>query len=117
MAYFAEVDAGGSVLRVIVIPDEHAADGANWCRNLLRGIWMLTSYAGDTRKNYAGIGFKYDAGRDAFIAPPPYASWVLDEAKCRWDAPIPHPTDGKLYDWDEATRAWVTPKRSTGAEV
>jgi hypothetical protein len=58
------------------------------------------------RKNYAGIGYTYDAGRDAFIPPKPYASWVLNEGTCQWEAPVPMPTDGKRYAWDEATVTW-----------
>ena len=59
------------------------------------------------RKNYAGIGYSYDATRDAFIPPKPYASWALDEQTCLWNAPVPYPTDGKRYQWDEATTSWV----------
>ena len=59
------------------------------------------------RKNYAGIGFTYDRTRDAFIPPKPYASWVLNEASCLWDSPVPYPTDGKKYQWDEATTSWI----------
>jgi hypothetical protein len=65
--------------------------------------------------NYAGVGYTYDAERDAFIAPQPFASWTLNEDTCLWDAPSPYPTDGKLYFWDEATLAWVeaTPPQGT----
>ena len=59
------------------------------------------------RKNYAGLGYTYDATRDAFIPPQPFPSWVLNEQSCLWDAPVPYPTDGKRYSWDEATLAWV----------
>lgn len=59
------------------------------------------------RKNYAGIGYTYDAGRDAFIPPQPFTSWVLNEGTCLWDAPVAYPDDGKPYYWDEATLAWV----------
>lgn len=59
------------------------------------------------RKNYAGLGYTYDAGRDAFIPPKPYNSWVLNETTCLWDAPVAMPTDGKRYSWDEATTSWV----------
>lgn len=58
------------------------------------------------RKNYAGIGYIYDAARDAFIPPQPFPSWVLSEQSCLWDAPVPYPTDGKRYSWDETTQAW-----------
>ena len=80
------------------------------------GEWIQTSYntrggqhpAGrPLRKNYAGIGFTYDRTRDAFIPPKPYASWVLNETTCLWDSPVPYPTDGKRYMWDEATTSWI----------
>jgi hypothetical protein len=81
------------------------------------GTWLQTSYntqggqhlLGGTplRKNYAGIGYSYDAQRDAFIPPTPFASWVLNEDTCLWDAPIAKPTDGKQYYWDEALGNWV----------
>ena len=83
----------------------------------LGGTWIQTSYntrggvhsSGGTplRKNYAGIGYTYDSGRDAFIPPKPFASWVLDEGTCLWNAPVPYPTDGKMYNWNEATTSWV----------
>jgi hypothetical protein len=59
------------------------------------------------RKNYAGIGFTYDQGRDAFVPPQPFKSWILNEDTCLWDAPIPYPEDGKKYAWDENAGAWV----------
>jgi len=59
------------------------------------------------RKNYAGLGYTYDATRDAFIPPQPFPSWVLDEFSCLWEAPVPYPTDGKRYSWDEDTTSWV----------
>jgi hypothetical protein len=59
------------------------------------------------RKNYAGIGYTYDSARDAFIAPKPFDTWVLNEDTCLWVPPIPRPADGKMYQWDEATTSWV----------
>lgn len=59
------------------------------------------------RKNFGEIGYTYDAGRDAFIPPKPYASWILNETTCQWEPPVPYPTDGKYYVWDEATTSWV----------
>ena len=59
------------------------------------------------RKNYAGIGYTYDVSRDAFISPKPFVSWVLNEDTCLWDAPIPYPTNGKMYHWNEETIQWV----------
>jgi hypothetical protein len=59
------------------------------------------------RKNYAGIGFTYDEERDAFIPPQPFESWVLNDETCLWESPVPYPTDGAIYVWDEETVAWV----------
>ena len=80
------------------------------------GEWVQTSYntkggahvLGGTplRKNYAGIGFTYDQSRDAFIPPRPYASWSLNDDTCLWKAPIPYPSDGKYYEWDEELLSW-----------
>ena len=78
-------------------------------------IWRQTSYNGNMRKNYAGIGMTWDEGRDAFIPPKPFNSWVLNETTCRWDAPTPMPTDAgenEYYRWDEPTTAWVKETRT-----
>lgn len=117
MAHFAQLDENNIVLQVIVVHnnellDENGAEsedkGIAFCQMLFPGTtWKQTSYNATMRKNYAGIGYTFDAGRDAFIPPQPYPSWVLDEATCRWDAPVPYPTDGKQYYWDEATTSWV----------
>jgi len=107
MAHFAEIGFDNTVIRVLVIPDEFESNGENWCRSLLGGNWKQTSYNGTIRKNYAGIGFKYDVTLDAFIAPKPYPSWFLNEETCRWEAPVPYPNDGQLYSWDESTKSWV----------
>jgi hypothetical protein len=115
MAHFAEIDAQGTVLRVIVVHNNELMDSGNesepkgiaFCQSLFGGNWMQTSYNATFRKNYAGAGFTYDAVRDAFIPPKPFASWVLNEDTCRWDAPVPYPTDGKFYTWDEPTLSWV----------
>lgn len=69
--------------------------------------WKQTSYNANFRKNYAGIGYTYDATLDAFISPKPYPSWLLNTETCQWQAPIPYPTDGKMYTWDEETQSWV----------
>jgi hypothetical protein len=116
MAHFAEIGLNNTVMRVIVVHNnelldengrESEAKGAEFCRNLFGGTWLQTSYNGNIRKNYAGIGFTYDAQRDAFIAPKPYPSWVLVEDTCQWTAPVAMPTDGKMYSWDEPTTSWV----------
>jgi hypothetical protein len=70
-------------------------------------IWRQTSYNGNLRKNYAGIGMTWDAGRNAFIPPKPFNSWTLNEDTCRWDPPTPMPNDGKMYSWNEETLSWV----------
>jgi len=115
MAHFAEIGLDNTVLRVIVVHNnelldengvEQEAKGAEFCRNLLGGTWVQTSYNGNIRKNFAGAGFTYDSERDAFIPPKPYASWVLNEDICQWVAPIPMPEDG-VYGWDEDTQSWV----------
>lgn len=103
MAHFAELDDNNIVLRVIVVSDDNEADGENWCKNLLGGNWKQTSYNNNIRKNYAAIGFTYDESRDAFIPPQPYPSWILDETTCQWKAPVDHPSDGKVYKWEEST--------------
>jgi hypothetical protein len=69
--------------------------------------WKQTSYNGNFRKNLAGIGYTYDSTLDAFIAPKPYPSWLLNTETCQWQAPIPYPTDGKQYYWNEDTQQWV----------
>ena len=71
-----------------------------------RDTWIQTSYNGKFRKNFAGISFTYDTKRDAFIAPKPYPSWLLNEDTCKWESPIPYPDDNKNYKWNEATKQW-----------
>jgi len=117
MAHVAEIDSNNVVLRVIVVSnaDNSTADGVEkesigraFCERLFGGNWVQTSYNGNMRKNYAGIGHTYDATRDAFIAPKPEdGTWVLNEDTCRWERPVPQPKDGKMYKWDEATQSWV----------
>lgn len=117
MAHFAQLDEQNTVLQVIVIHNnelmdngvESEAKGIAFCKSLFPNTrWVQTSYNGNIRKNYAGIGFLYDPIRDAFIPPKPYPSWVLNEASCQWNSPVPYPTDGQQYVWDEATQTWVT---------
>tara|TARA_R110000822_G_scaffold96190_2_gene219193 strand:+ start:469 stop:834 length:366 start_codon:yes stop_codon:yes gene_type:complete len=115
LAHFAQTE-NNIVTKVIVVDNKDTSNekgveieqiGIDFCSNLLGGTWKQTSYNGTIRKNYAGIGFTYDEGRDAFIAPKPFNSWLLDEDTCQWKAPVPMPTDDKRYTWDEATLAWV----------
>ena len=117
MAHFAELDENNVVKRVIVVANKDTADangnemesiGVAFCQRLLGGNWKQTSYNGNFRKNYAGIGYTYDASIDAFVPPkPPYASWVLNPNTAQWEAPVPMPNDGKMYSWDEANQSWV----------
>ena len=115
MAHFAEIDSQNIVQRVIVVSNDILLDendseqetlGTSFCTNLLGGTWKQTSYNGNFRKNFAGTGFSYDTTRDAFLAPRPYVSWTLIEETCQWEAPVPYPSDGNRYSWEEATQSW-----------
>jgi len=122
MAHFAQLDANNVVTQVVVVGNKDTSDdsgaeresiGVAFCERLFGGTWKQTSYNVNIRKHYAGIGYTYDAGRDAFVPPKPFASWVLNEQTCLWDAPTPMPADAgtgeppKRYNWDEATTSWV----------
>ena len=118
MAHFAEVDENNIVLRVLVVDDSQESNGQEFLANTLGlgGTWLKTSYntaagvhaTGGTpfRKNYAGIGYTYDETLDAFIAPKPFPSWVLNEESCVYEAPVAYPTDGEKYTWNEETTSW-----------
>jgi hypothetical protein len=106
MAHFAELDDKNLVIRVLVTDNQASNEGYDWLLENLGGTWVQTSYNGNIRKNFAGIGFTYDSDRDAFIPPQPFESWELDEETCRWVAPIPYPTDGIVYTWNEADLDW-----------
>jgi hypothetical protein len=115
MAHFAQIE-NNLVTQVIVVDNSDILDeqgnesevvGTQFCTDLLGGTWVQTSYNDNIRYNYAGIGFTYDETRDAFIAPTPFPSWVLDEDTCRYEAPVPYPTDDKRYEWDEGIINWV----------
>lgn len=105
MSHWAEIDNNNVVLRVLVGNNAEPDEGEAFM-NSLGGTWVKTSYNGTIRKNFAGIGYSYDSTRDAFIAPKPFDSWVLDEDTCRWEAPVAYPTDGKRYTWNEETTNW-----------
>lgn len=111
MAHYAFLDDNNIVTEVIVGIDEteliDGLDPESWYANFRGKPCKRTSYNGNIRKNYAGIGFKYDEQRDAFIPPKPFRSWVLNEETCRWEAPIPYPTDGEEYRWSEFDLDWV----------
>lgn len=107
MSHYAKIE-NGIVVDVIVAEQDFI--------DQIDGEWIQTSYntkggkhlQGGTplRKNYAGIGMLYDRERDAFISTQPYSSWILDEESCVWEAPIPYPTDGNFYYWDEENGEW-----------
>ena len=122
MAHFAQIDENNVVTQVIVVANSDTADasgvekehiGAAFCERLFGGTWKQTSYNGNFRKNYAGIGYTYNSDLDAFVPPKPFASWLLNEETAQWDAPVPMPEDAgtgeppKRYTWDEATTSWV----------
>ena len=112
MAHFAQIDENNIVTNVIVAEQDFIDSGAVGDPSK----WIQTSYnthAGEhrldgtpLRKNYAGIGYTYDSQRDAFIPPKPFASWLLNETTCMYDAPVQMPTDGKNYAWNEDTSTW-----------
>jgi hypothetical protein len=118
MAHFAQLDENNIVQNVIVVSNNDCLDadgneseslGIEFCKKLLgtNTKWVQTSYNGNFRKNYAGIGYTYDSARDTFIPPKPYKSWILVEETCQWTAPIPYPNDGKMYYWDETVKNWI----------
>jgi hypothetical protein len=112
MAHFAQVENG--IVTQVIVAEQDVIDSGNWGN---AASWIQTSYNtcagvhlnGGTplRKNYAGVGYTYDSGRDAFIPPKLFASWLLNETSCLWESPIPYPTDSKNYVWNEEQLAWV----------
>lgn len=121
MSHFAEINNEYTVTRVLVVDQDFINTGVlgdpkNWIQTSYntRGGIHYSSETGKPsedqtkalRKNYAGVGYSYDATRDAFIPPKPFDSWTLNENTCLWEAPIAYPTDGKLYEWVETT-GWV----------
>lgn len=121
MAHFAQLDDNNVVTQVIVVANEELLDngveseakGVAFCQSLLGGNWKQTSYNGNIRKRYAGIGYTYDADKDAFIAPQPYPSWTLDE-NTDWQPPVPMPVEeGKVFAWFEPNQEWIEVKPQT----
>ena len=120
MAYFAKLGTGNIVEQVISINNSVITDanrleqeqlGVDFINKLYntRDVWKQTSYNNNIRKNFAGVGFTYDQQRDAFIAPKPYNSWILNEQTCQWESPIPVPSDAsidKRYSWNETNLNW-----------
>jgi hypothetical protein len=111
MAHYAFLDENNIVTEVIVGKDEtELIDGLTpeeWYGNYKGQRCIRTSYNHSIRKNFAGIGFKYDENCDAFISPKPYSSWTLNEDTARWEAPIPCPADEHIYEWVEPLQQWV----------
>ena len=124
MAHYALLDENNIVIEVITGVDENIIqtdlDGTQvggsseaWEEFYATRPWLnatsckRTSYNGNIRKNYAGIGYFYDSTKDAFITPKPFNSWILNEDTCRWEAPVAYPTDNKSYSWNEDTQSWV----------
>ena len=104
MSHWAQIDESNIVTQVLVGPN-HGDEGKAFF-NALGGTWVKTSYNSNIRKNYAGIGYSYAPDLDAFVAPKPFNSWLLDEDTCQWQAPIEYPTDGLMYQWDEELTDW-----------
>jgi hypothetical protein len=102
MGYFAHINENSIVTTVIVATQEFINTGAEGDP----ANWIETFIDGSFRKQYAGIGYTYDAQADVFITPQPYPSWTLD-SNYDWVAPVPYPNDGKQYIWDESTLSWV----------
>ena len=110
MAHYAFLDDKNIVVEVITGIDEteliEGLDTETWYGNFRNQVCKRTSYNGNIRKNYAGLGYIYDFERDAFIAPKPYTKWILNEETCQWEAPKPYPTDGNIYVWNNKKGVW-----------
>ena len=111
MAHFAKLGTGNIIERVEVVSNDIATNeqaGVDFLNNLYgtRDTWKQTSYNGNIRKNFAGIGYTYDQTRDAFIPPKPFTSWILNEDTCLWEAPVAYPDDGQDYEWNESNKQW-----------
>jgi len=116
MASFAKIGLNNKVIEVLSVHNnelldsngvEQEVNGIDFLTKLTGwSIWVQTSYNNNFRKNHAGIGYTYDEDRDAFIAPKPFNSWILNEDTCQWEAPTAYPTDGEDYTWNEETTTW-----------
>lgn len=114
MAHFAQLDEKNVVTQVIVVHNnelldngqESEAKGIAFCQSLFGGNWKQTSYNGNKRKNYAGIGYTYRSDIDAFVPPQPFPSWTLND-QAQWESPVAMPADGNPYFWDEGTQNWI----------
>jgi hypothetical protein len=112
MAHYAFLDENNIVTEVITGKDENELlDGLTpeeWYSNFRGQVCVRTSYSGSIRKNFAGVGFKYDDILDAFIPPKPFDSWILNESICKWEAPTALPENNLVYIWDENGKNWIT---------
>jgi hypothetical protein len=116
MAHFARLDQNNVVTQVVVVSNQQMLDengfeneqlGIDICNQICgQGNWIQTSYNNNFRVRYAGIGYTYDPERDAFIAPKPFESWVLNEETFDYEAPKPYPDDTKMYVWNETLQEW-----------
>jgi hypothetical protein len=111
MAHFAKLGVGNIIIKVTVVSNDIATTeqaGVDFLNNLYntRDVWKQTSYNGNIRKNFAGVGYSYDQTRDAFIAPKPFNSWILNETTCQWEAPVAYPDDDNRYTWNETNLNW-----------
>ena len=111
MAHFAKLGVGNIIETVEVVSNDIATTeqaGVDFLNNLYnsRDVWKQTSYNGNIRKNFAGVGYTYDQSRDAFIAPKPFNSWILNETTCQWEAPVALPDTENRYNWNEETTTW-----------
>lgn len=117
MAHFAQLNDSNTVIQVIVVHNnelmldgqETEIKGIIFCKSLYgeNTRWKQTSYNLNFRKNFAAPGYTYDESRDAFVPPKFFASWILNETTCQWEAPVPYPNDGNIYIWDEDTQLWA----------
>ena len=116
MATFAKIGLNNKVIEVLSVHNnelldsngvEQEVNGIDFLTKLTGwSIWVQTSYNNNFRKNHAGIGYTYDEDRDAFISPKPYASWILNEDTCQWEAPVAYPDDDNKYTWNETNQTW-----------
>jgi hypothetical protein len=115
MAHFAKLDENNIVTQVVVVDNKDTADafgvekehiGVAHLEKILGGVWKQTSYNANFRKNYAGIGYIYQSDIDAFVAPKPFPSWLLN-TNAQWEAPVAMPQDGQMYSWNEDSTSWV----------
>jgi hypothetical protein len=106
MSHWAEIDNTNTVIRVLVGDNNDPAgdEGYSWLIDNLGGTWIKTSYNAKIRGVYAGVGFTYNQAEDIFVLPQPYPSWTREGSY--WNPPIPYPTDGKRYNWNEVTQSW-----------